>query len=421
MGRSQSYHEIGKYSQSYTVTHLKKPRLLIVLNRLAIGGPSTNTLAVAAALSNQYEILLVAGAPLPEEQSADYLLNDYKGFSVVKISDFRRSVLPWHDVKAFFRLRKIIRNFKPDIIHTHGSKPGVLGRIAAKQLQVPVIVHTYHGHVFHSYFPQWISAGIVLLERWLALKSSALVAINEKLMHDLASVYRIAPVHKIHLNRLGVDWEKMQDRDGELRRKFRIEFGLKESDIAIGIVGRLVPVKNHFLFVETVASLLQQMKHHGKLRFFIIGDGAEKNAVCELLSKHQIAYCTADTTDNQEATVVFTSWRTDMNCVLNGLDIVMLTSLNEGTPVSIMEAMSAGRPVVATNVGGIAEMIQHQVDGFVCNNKQEIVDYVKELIVQSDQRLRMGRAASSFANQAFSIKRQAKELHELYHVFLGLR
>ncbi len=400
---------------------MKKPRLLIVLNRLAIGGPATNTLAVAAALSNQYEILLVAGAPLLEEQSADYLLDDYKGFSVVKIADFRRSVLPWHDVKAFFQLRKIIRNFKPDIVHTHGSKSGVLGRIAAKQLHVPVIVHTYHGHVFHSYFPRWISAGIVLLERWLALKSSALVAINEKLMHDLASVYRIAPVLKIHLNRLGVDWEKMQDREGRLRRQFRAEFGLTETDLAIGIVGRLVPVKNHALFVETVALLLQQMQNDPKLRFFIIGDGAEKNAICDLLSKHQIAFCTSDTADKQEATVVFTSWRTDMNRVLNGLDIVMLTSLNEGTPVSIMEAMSAGRPVVATNVGGVAEMIQHQVNGFVCNNKEELAAYVKELIVESDQRLRKGIAASSFANQAFSINRQANELDGLYHSLLDLQ
>ncbi len=400
---------------------MKKPRLLIVLNRLAIGGPATNTLAVAAALSNQFEILLVAGAPLLEEQSADYLLDDYKGFSVVKIADFRRSVLPWHDVKAFFQLRKIIRNFKPDIVHTHGSKSGVLGRIAAKQLHVPVIVHTYHGHVFHSYFPRWISAGIVLLERWLALKSSALVAINEKLMHDLASVYRIAPVLKIHLNRLGVDWEKMQDREGRLRRQFRAEFGLTETDLAIGIVGRLVPVKNHALFVETVALLLQQMQNDPKLRFFIIGDGAEKNAICDLLSKHQIAFCTSDTADKQEATVVFTSWRTDMNRVLNGLDIVMLTSLNEGTPVSIMEAMSAARPVVATNVGGVAEMIQHQVNGFVCNNKEELAAYVKELIVQSDQRLRKGIAASSFANQAFSINRQANELDGLYHSLLDLQ
>ena len=421
MGRSQSHHEIGKHSQSYTVTLLKKPRLLIVLNRLAIGGPATNTLAVAAALSNQYEILLVAGAPLLEEQSADYLLDDYKGFVVVKESNFRRSVLPWHDVKAFFRLRKIIRNFKPDIVHTHGSKPGVLGRIAARQLHVPVIVHTYHGHVFHSYFSKWVSAGIVLLERWLALKSSALVAINEKLLQDLASVYRIAPGLKIHLNRLGVDWEKMQDRDGGLRRQFRTEFGLTESDLAIGIVGRLVPVKNHSLFVEAVTLLLQQMHNDRKLRFFIIGDGAEKSAICDLLSKHQIAFCTSDTVDKLEATVVFTSWRTDMNCVLNGLDIVMLTSLNEGTPVSIMEAMSAGRPVVATNVGGIAEMIQHQVNGFVCNNKQELAAYVKDLIVQPDQRFRMGHAASIFANQAFSIKRQANELDRLYHSLLDLR
>jgi glycosyltransferase involved in cell wall biosynthesis len=173
--------------------------------------------------------------------------------------------------------------------------------------------------------------------------------------------------------------------------------------------------------VEAVTLLLQQMHNDRKLRFFIIGDGAEKSAICDLLSKHQIAFCTSDTVDKLEATVVFTSWRTDMNCVLNGLDIVMLTSLNEGTPVSIMEAMSAGRPVVATNVGGIAEMIQHQVNGFVCNNKQELAAYVKDLIVQPDQRFRMGHAASNFANQAFSIKRQANELDRLYHSLLDLR
>ena len=161
-----------------------KPRLLILLNRLSIGGPASNTLPLASALQNQFEILLVAGNPLPDEQSAKYLLDKYKGFQTIILPEIKRAILPVQDLQTYKKLVQIIRDFKPQVVHTHGAKPGFLGRIAAAKFKVPLIVHTYHGHVFKSYFSPFFSGMIIRIERLLAKKSHLLIAINEQLQKE---------------------------------------------------------------------------------------------------------------------------------------------------------------------------------------------------------------------------------------------
>ena len=391
---------------------MSKPRLLIVLNRLSIGGPAVNTLAIAHALRHDFEILLVAGKPAHGEGSAAYLLEEYNGFDVKLLTSIKRSILPLNDIAAFVELKKIIRAFQPQIVHTHGSKPGVLARIAAWQLKIPVIVHTYHGHVFHSYFNTFISSFIVRMERWLAKRSSFVIAINDRLKHELEQVYTIAPSSKIILNRLGIDAEKMNDVNGMKAAAFRNEFKMDASQIAIGIIGRLAPVKNHGVFIQLAASLLGEKQF--SFKFFIIGDGDEKPKLQQLLRQKGISFTNAGDLYNPDAPVVFTSWRRDLDVVLSGLNLVVLTSLNEGTPVSIMEAMAAGKPVIASNVGGIAELFEKNTNGWLYEDASSLPEKCLELIQNADLSTSIGSNAKAFANNHLSLQKQATLLKKAY-------
>lgn len=392
---------------------MPKPKLLVLLNRLAVGGPATDLLSVLSGLSNDFTILLVAGEPDPDEQPADFLLEQYKGFETKKIHFLRRSVIPVNDVKAYYQVKQIIQEFKPDIVHTHGAKPGVLGRWAAHKLGVPVILHTFHGHVFHSYFNRFVSKRIIALERKLAKISSAVIAINQTLNDELVNAYAVAPAQKVKLVKIGVETERFPDNDETKRNRFRNEFYVREHTIAIGIAGRLVPVKNHSFFIEVAERVLQQSTNR-QLKFFIVGDGAEKANIIRRLNEKKLSYTQAGALYNPSASFVFTSWRNDMDAVYAGLDMVLLTSLNEGTPVSLMEAMSAAKPVVSTNVGGVAELIEHGTTGFICNSIEQMTKTVLQLVDSAELRKQAGTAAQAFAQAQLSKQTEINELRSLY-------
>jgi glycosyltransferase involved in cell wall biosynthesis len=393
---------------------LNKPRLLIILNRLAVGGPAFNVISGASLLSNEFDILLLAGAPDADEQPADYLLDQYKGFQFQKINSLRRSVIPGTDWRAYHEIKKTIKQFQPQIVHTHGAKPGVLGRLAAHRLNVPVIVHTFHGHVFHSYFSGLVSNLIVRIEQWLAGFSSVIIAISNKLKEELSNKYHVASVNKIQLIRLGIDTTQFSDENENKRSQFRRQFNLASDVVAVGIVGRLVPVKNHRLFIEVAAQVLKSSNH--SLKFFIVGDGPERTSLQAFIKSKQLSFTHAGL-DDHNAPFIFTSWRKDMDAVYAGMDIIMLTSLNEGTPVSIMEAMAAGKPVLSTNVGGIAELITHKQTGFLTATKNELTTGLSSLV--EDQELRETFAVAAKKEAArFSKSAEMQALSSLYHSLL---
>lgn len=369
---------------------------------------------MAAALSETFEVLVVAGEPNVDEQPADYLLDQYKGFRFQKLTVLRRSVLPAVDWLAYQQIKQIIQEFQPAIVHTHGTKPGVLGRLAAHRCRVPVVVHTFHGHVFHSYFSRFISDCIVRIERWLAGYSTAVIAIGEVLQRELVHTYRIANADKVKLVRLGIDTVAFKDVEEKKRNRFRTEFQLPAETKAIGIAGRLVPIKQHRLFIDTAVTLLQTQTALPKLQFFIIGDGAEGTALQQYIEQKGYRWQTAPVAGSLTAPFIFTSWRTDMDVVFAGLDIVLLTSLNEGTPVSIMEAMAAGKPVVSTNAGGIAELVQERETGFLGNTAEELAGYVRLLLEQPTLAAQMGEVAAATAEARFSHQREFVELSALY-------
>src|SRR6476660_7890010 len=252
------------------------PRILRIHNRLITGGPSLNALYLTKYLSPEFETMLVVGEKEDHEQNA-YFLAEQMAIKPILIPDMGRSIHPLKDYKAYKKLQKIIRDFKPDIVHTHSAKPGAVGRLAASSLNIPVIVHTYHGHVFHSYFGKLKTKIIINTERFLAKKSHALIAISDQQRNELTDDFHIADKAKFKVIPLGFELKKFSENQDEKRKKFRTEFNLEDDEIAIGIIGRLVPIKNHNLFLEGINYLLNTSSK--KIKAFIIGDGETRRAL----------------------------------------------------------------------------------------------------------------------------------------------
>ncbi len=319
------------------------PKVLRIINRFNLGGPTYNAAYLTKYLSPEFETLLIGGSKDESEESSEFILKklelDYR-----ILPEMRRSINPFSDLAAYKKLKAIIREWKPDIVHTHAAKAGALGRMAAAACKVPVIVHTFHGHVFHSYFGSLKTGLYKKVERHLAAKSSAIIAISEKQKEELSAIHHIAPAEKFHVIPLGFDLQRFND-DQETRRKaYRAAQGLAEHEVAIGIVGRLVPVKNHALFLEAVQYVSKNSQK--KIRAIIIGDGEERQHLESLTDSMGL-----------RSIVHFSSWEKQVENVYPGLDIVCLSSFNEGTPVSLIEAQAANRPLVSTNTGGIENVV----------------------------------------------------------------
>jgi len=391
------------------------PRILRIHNRLIIGGPTLNVLYLTKYLGPEFETLLVVGEKEDHEKDATFLA-EQMGIKTVSIPDMGRSVHPFRDYKAYGHLKEVINNFQPDIVHTHSAKPGAVGRMAAGAMKVPVIVHTYHGHVFHSYFNRFKTEFFLRTERYLATKSDALIAISEQQKKELANQFRVADENKFRVIPLGFELNKFLESQEEKRKQFRTEFALEEDEIAIGIVGRLVPVKNHVLFLDGVSHVARNSAK--KIRAFIIGDGDSRKALEEKARHLGIAF----TNDHDKhALLNFTSWRSDIDVINAGLDIVALTSLNEGTPVSLIEAQAANKPIISTRVGGIGDIVIEGETALLSETNDADAFKQNLLKVVDDDGLRkcLGKNGTDHVQQRFGVKRLASDMGALYRELLS--
>ncbi len=388
------------------------PRVLRILNRLIIGGPSKNAVYLSRYMQPDFETLLVIGGKEEHEQDADFLAKSH-GIDPYCIPEMRRPISPATDYKAYQKLKKLIKDFKPDIVHTHAAKSGALGRIAAKNSKVPVIVHTFHGHVFHSYFSPMKTNLFIRAERYLAGLTDSIVAISDVQKKELYSDFKIALPDKFSVIPLGLDLDSfVQDQEFK-RNQFRTEFGLDDDTIAIGIIGRLVPIKNHTLFLRGLKKVLESTSV--KVKAFIIGDGDSREMIRKQASEFGILF--SGPLDKEHShPLVFTSWRTDIDIICAGLDIVALTSLNEGTPVSLIEAQAAGKPIVSTRVGGITDVVLENktallsgvddIDGFA--------DNLLRLVNDAELRNSFSNAGRDFVMEKFSYRRLVNDMNRLY-------
>lgn len=389
------------------------PRVLRIHNRLIIGGPAINVTYLTKYMAPEFETMLVIGDKDSHEQDADHLIMNL-GLDPVVVPEMKREISPLNDGYAYQKIKKLIEKFRPDIVHTHAAKSGVIGRLAADACKVPVILHTFHGHVFHSYFSKFKTNTFIQIERYLARRSTGIIAISDTQKHELANVYHICEEEKIKKIPLGLDLDKFQVNQDSKRVQFRKEFKLNEDDIAIGIIGRVVPVKNHSLFVAAAKKVLD--KTDKPVKFVIIGDGDMRPQMEEEFAAAGIDY-TYFPEEPKPATALCTSWQTDMDYVLSGLDIVALTSHNEGTPVSLIEAQAASRPVVSTNVGGVQDVVTDNQTGFITepDDAEAFAEALLKLINEPEKRDYFGQLGKTFAQTHYSYQRLVRDMSDYYY------
>ena len=295
---------------------------------------------------------MVHGRISPGEGDMSYLAEE-KGIHPLAISDLSREVSFLKELRAFIILRKIIKVFDPHLIHTHTAKAGTIGRLAALSINIGLpkrdrirLVHTFHGHIFHSYFSPLKTHFYILIEKLLSKFTDSIIVISNLQKKDICNRFRIANEQKVRIIPLGFDLSANQTngfKRDSIRKKY---FPEDSSDIFIvGIIGRLTPVKNHFMLLKAIAYIkaIGELKHY---RFLIIGDGELKEVLMQNVKEMNI-----------KDFVVFAGWRKDMSFIYPALDAVVLTSKNEGTPVALIEAMAAKKPVIATSVGGVPDLL----------------------------------------------------------------
>lgn len=391
------------------------PRVLRIINRFNLGGPTYNAAYLTKHLPDRYETLLLGGMKDASEDSSQFIVENL-GITPKILPEMKRSVNPYRDYKAFKEIKSIIKTFKPDIVHTHASKPGALGRWAAHQLDVPVIIHTFHGHVFHSYFNEFTTGVYKSLERKLAKMSTKIIAISEKQKEELAFDHEICPAEKIEVIPLGFDLQRFQDDQDEKRNVFRTEFKLGENDIAIGIIGRLVPIKNHELFLKAIKFVKENSNK--RVKAFIVGDGHSRSAIEEECTTQGLLYSN-DSEDDVD--VYFTSWVKKVDYVNAGVDIVALTSKNEGTPVSLIEAQASNRAIVSTNVGGIENIVLPELTALLSepSDEETFKNNLLKMVEDDTLRIELGEKGWKFVEDKFHYQRLVKDITQLYDSLLS--
>ncbi len=384
-------------------------KVLRIINRFNIGGITYNVSYLSKFLEPDFETLLVGGPEEVGEDSSLYIPLDL-GLNPKVLDQFQRNINPIADYRAYKEIKRLIKEFKPDIVHTHASKAGAVGRLAAIHCKVPIIVHTFHGHVFHSYFGKLKTSFYIYIERYLAKRSTAIVAISQKQKQELSETFNITTGNHIHVVPLGFDLKRFTINKEENRTSFREQYNLSDDQIAIGIIGRLAPVKNHDLFIEALHHLKQQGISNFKA--FVIGDGDTKQEIMEHCRHMGISF-----SEDPKAVVdvIFTSWIKNVEWALHGIDIVALTSLNEGTPVSIIEAQAAGKYVVATNVGGIEDVL-HPDCGLLSeiSDSQGYFNNLTNACLHFSKHADKVKTGEEWSLSKFSYHRLVKDMKELY-------
>jgi glycosyltransferase involved in cell wall biosynthesis len=400
-------------------------KVLRVIARLNTGGPAVHTILLTRWLnSGRFNSRLVTGMVAPDEGDMEYYAKS-QGVVPIVLPELGRDFALRNDLVALWKLLRLFHQEKPDIIHTHTTKAGGLGRVAGIFYNIGRIVsrkrrakfvHSFHGHIFRGYFPSSTSRLFVFIERALAKMTHRIVTVSESIKRDLVDVYRICSAEKVTVIPLGLDlsWvNEIKSRRGELLRKFRVP----PDRVTIGIVGRLTEIKNHRLFLSAARNLAGKVDAH----FFVIGDGALTESMVQVAREFGVG-----------EQVTFTGWLQKPAQIYGDLDVVCLTSLNEGTPVVLVEAMAAGRSFVATDVGGIRDMVVGpgvvHPDGFEIfangiltrpNDVETLTAALSFLAQHLDVRRHMGAVGQQIVREKYSYTRLLADIDSLYMELLG--
>lgn len=378
-------------------------RVMRIIARLNVGGPAIHVALLTHRLNPpDYESVLVAGRVGEDEGDMSYYAESL-GVTPRIIPELGRSLHPVRDLKVIWQVYRLIREFKPDVVHTHTAKAGFVGRIAAWLAGVPVIVHTYHGHVFRGYFSPTMTRVFLMLERLTARMSNAVITLTEGLKGEIADEFKVTSREKIVVMGLGLDLGKFAmypRKEGN----FRAAHGIPADAPLIGIVGRLVPVKNHGLFLEAAA-----LVRHGvpDARFVIVGDGESRAEIEAKIAEHGLSDA-----------VQITGWTRELAPVYSDLDVMALSSVNEGTPVTIIEALAAGCAVASTAVGGVPDLLEGGKLGALAEseNAASLAGAMVEALRRSGD-----EATRALVVERYGVDRLVRDMDGLYRKLLQKR
>jgi glycosyltransferase involved in cell wall biosynthesis len=383
-------------------------RVLRVIARLNMGGPAIHVANLAAGLADRgYHTTLVAGSLARGEDSMAFLA-DRLGVSVVSVPEIQREVSFLHDARSIARVASLIRELRPHILHTHTAKAGAIGRLAALSAgdaRPPVVVHTFHGHVLKGYFDAPRTAFFRQIERELARASDALVAVSPEVRDELVAL-GVAPREKFAVVRLGIPLdERLSDATADL--DYRRLYGIRPRSFVVGWVGRMTAVKDTGATLE----ILHALRRRGvDAVLCMVGDGPDRERLEALAHDLGIAKL-----------CFFVGYQPEVAGFYRLFDAFLLPSLNEGTPVSAIEALAAGTPVVANRVGGLPDVVRDGVDGYLVTAGDVEGAAGKLELLARDARLRRKLGASGRARvlERYSVARLVDDVDRLYRSLLS--
>jgi glycosyltransferase involved in cell wall biosynthesis len=376
-------------------------RIVHVIARLNVGGAALSVLELAAGQRRRgHDVTVVAGTIPSGEESMEYLAGELD-VPYVRVSALRRELSPRADARAVATLRALLRERRADVLHTHTSKAGATGRIAASLAgrgRPHAIVHTYHGHVLSGYFSPRRERVFRLVERTLARSADALVAVSDEVRDDLVR-FGVAPRDKFVVVPYGFDLDARVDVRPATRARVRAEAGVGDETLLVGFVGRLTPIKRPRDLVQTIAAVRSDAV------LAVVGDGDDRPAAEALARDLDV-----------EERCRFVGYRRDVPAWYGAFDALLLTSANEGTPVVAIEALAAGRPVVATDAGGTATVVDDGETGLLApvGDVPGLAAHLDRLAQEPALRQRMGELGARRMRERFSTERMVDDVEELY-------
>ncbi|MBI3584715.1 MAG: glycosyltransferase family 4 protein [Nitrospinae bacterium] len=403
-----------------------KYKVAHIITRQDKGGSAENTLLTVLGLNKEkYDVTLINGATLEsamsnkerESNERDLKRAEDSGVKIITVDELVRRISPLNDLKAFIRLFSIIREGKYHIVHTHTSKAGIIGRWAAwlcrfgKLTKTPVIIHTPHGHIFYGYYGKFLTWIFKVIEQITALVTDMIITLTDREKKEHID-FKIAPPEKFITIHSGIETKRFLKVTPEDTKRIKKELNIPEDCLVIGTVGRLVEVKGHKYFIQAAKNILNVIARDFSpkatpslnVKFIIVGDGplmADLKRDANLLG-------IADS-------VIFTGWRNDVSAIISALDIFVLPSLNEGMGKVLVEAMLLKRPIIASRVGGIPDLIRDGENGILINSASpnELAKAIIELLKSEEKRKRMGESGKLIA-EFYSDKAMVDKVEKLY-------
>jgi glycosyltransferase involved in cell wall biosynthesis len=373
-----------------------------------MGGPALHVSYLTAGLRERgYETILVAGSVGQGEQSMAYVAEEL-GVPVMTIPHLHREISPIRDLLATVRLARIIRAERPTILHTHTAKAGAVGRVAALlagRRRPPIIVHTFHGHVLRGYFGRFRTGVFRLLERWLARITDALVAVSPEVRDELVG-FGVAPASKFRVIRLGIELDERLARDDAARAETRRVMGIADDRFVVGWIGRMTAVKR----TDVVLRSFRRLRDDGvNAVLCMVGDGPDRRTVEDLAGELGVM-----------RDCLFPGYQEDVGPFFAAFDVFVLPSGNEGTPVTAIEALASGCPVVATRVGGLPDVVTDGEDGFLVEpgDVEDVAARLARLAGDQGLRARMAAAGRERMRGRYAVDRLIDDIDRLYRDLL---